>query len=253
MKVNFNIFNFISPIKTFQRPNVNVPSFKSQPVNDVFIRTVQVENKKDEKPLLPKYLYHLTNSKCYNAIMNSGEIRPSKDTIDGVYMFDMKDFQKNWRTNSNHHKSRVLAEDLVFQAIKKEEGLVLMRIPTEKLNPNNFVIRPQDELNAYLNGEEYGELKTKYKSFHKILKHREEFPDYIKDGYSVRTAPQFYEEGRAIEYIHKGSVAVDKNNVEKIFELPNVSKTTFQNYGLLDYSTLFDTLDLASKSLNLVA
>ncbi len=253
MKVNFNTFNFISPTKTFFKQNTCVPTTKFRAINDEFVRTCKVDEKVESKPALPKYLYHLTNSKCYNAIMRSGEIRPSKDTIDGVYMFDMKDFQKNWRTNPNHHKSRVLAEDLIAQAIKKEEGLVLMRIPTEKLNPNNFVIRPQDELNAYLNGDEYKELKRKYKTFGEVLKHRQEFPDYIKNGYPLSDAIIFYDTARAVEYIHKGPVDIDKNKVKKIFELPDVSKDTFKDYDLADYNALFDSLDLASKSLNLVA
>ena len=39
MKVNFNTFNFISSVKTFKRQNTNVPTFRSQPTTDVFIKT----------------------------------------------------------------------------------------------------------------------------------------------------------------------------------------------------------------------
>lgn len=248
MKVNFNSFNFISSIKTVQKLKVSTPTFRSNLTSDVFIRTTNLDDKKESIPILPKYLYHLTNKKCYVAIMRSGEIRPSKDTIDGVYMFDMKDFQKNWRTNPNYHKSRVLAEDLVSQAMKKESGLVLMRIPTENLNPNNFVIRPQDELNSYLHSEHFTSLKVKYRAYDEVLKHKEEFPDYIKDGYSLDKSGEFYDEGRAVEYIYKGSIDLNKNNAKMIFEIPHVSYKTFSGYSIREYKDLFDTFKTESEN-----
>lgn len=248
MKVNFNTFNFISPLKTFQKTNVSVPTFKSQPVNDVFIRTVPLEDKKETKQLLPKYLYHLTNKKCHNAIIRSGKIKPSKDTIDGVYMFDMKDFQQNWRTNPNYHKSRTLAEELISQAIKKETGLVLMRIPTENLNPNDFSIRPQDELNSYLRGEDFTSLKEKYKDYDEVLNHKDELPDYIREGYTPNKANEFFEEGRAVEYIYKGTIDLEQTNAQMIFELPDASYKTFYGYSIRDYKNLFDSFAENAKN-----
>ena len=247
MKVNFNTFNFISSVKTFKRQNTNVTTFRSQLTTDVFIKTTNIEAKKEAKETLPQYLYHLTNKKCYNAIIRSGEIRPSKDTIDGVYMFDMKDFQDNWRTNPNYHKSRVLAEDLVAQAIKKETGLVLIQIPTEELNPDNFTIRPQDELNSYLRGEHFSSLKTKYKNFNEVLKHKDELPDYIKEGYPTAKANEFYEQGRAVEYIYKGAIDLTQNKAKLVFELPSASYKTFYGYSIKDYNNLFDGFKKATE------
>lgn len=248
MKVNFNVYNCISNIKTFKRVNVSVPTFKSQLSSDIFVRTTQIDDKKENKSILPKYLYHLTNQKCYKAIMRSGKIKPSKDTIDGVYMFDMKDFQNNWRTNSNYHKSRVLAEDLIDQAIKRENGLVLLRIPTENLNIENFTIRPQDELNSYLRGEHFTSLKQKYRNYDEVLKHKDELPDYIREGYNPQNAREFCDNGRAIEYIYRDSIDIDKNNVQMIYELPDVNYKTFLGYGIKHFAELFDNLKNASEN-----
>ena len=253
MKVNFNTFNYISNIKTFKRGNVSLPACKSQPANDIFIRTVQIEDKKQDKQVLPEYLYHLTNQKCYKSIMRSGKIKPSRDTIDGVYMFDMKDFQNNWRTNLNYQGSRTLAEDLINQAIKKEKGLVLLRIPTKKLDPDNFAIRPQDELEAYLKSDDFNNLQDKYGGFYGTLEHREKLPDYIRNGYTPQKAQEFFEEGRAIEYIHKGAIDVGANDVQKIYELPDVNQETFLDYGMQHFTDLFDNLNDASEKINLVA
>ena len=248
MKVNFNSFNYISNIKTFNRVNVSVPTFKSQLSSDVFVRTTSFDNKREEAATLPEYLYHLTNQKCYRAIMRSGKIKPSKDTIDGVYMFDMKDFQQNWRTNPNYHKSRALSEELVAQAMKRDSGLVLLRIPTKNLNIDNFTIRPQDELNSYLRGEKFTSLKDKYKNYDEVLNHKDELPDYIRDGYSPQYAQEFYDDGRAIEYIYRGSIDLDKNDVQMIYELPDVSYKTFYGYSIKDYETLYANLQKASEN-----
>ena len=127
MKVNFNTFNFISPLKTFQKTNVSVPTFKSQPVNDVFIRTVPLEDKKETKQLLPKYLYHLTNKKCHNAIIRSGKIKPShgwtNKFIFPPYIFSTCD---SLITNFHPSQSAMLmlvasfgGYDLIMEAYKK--------------------------------------------------------------------------------------------------------------------------------------
>lgn len=56
---------------------------------------------KSGKPNLPRYLYHVTSRKNYEAMLKSGEIRTSHDaclssSLEGVFMFDLKNFAKRW-------------------------------------------------------------------------------------------------------------------------------------------------------------
>ena len=139
MKINFTTINYNSPIKTLFRTNVKYPAFKSQEIGDVFIRSSekprQIEEPKQESSTLPKYLYHLTNSTNYERIKETGFLLPSEDLIDGVYLFDMEDFQVNWTNCSSNENLPSLAKSLLKQAIKYDNDLVLIKIST-----NNAVI-----------------------------------------------------------------------------------------------------------------
>ena len=123
MRINFNTIHYNVPAKTLYRTNVKYSAFKSQEIGDVFVRSSEkpkkIEEPQKESLTLPKYLYHLTNSTNYERIMKTGFLMPSEDLIDGVYLFDMEDFQSNWRNTKNATGTRTLAESLVEQAIKR--------------------------------------------------------------------------------------------------------------------------------------
>lgn len=252
MKISFNTINYTSPIKTFFKTNVTSPVFKSQETCDVFIRscenTKKVEEKQTTESQIPKYLYHLTNSENYKKIVETGKLLPSEDLIDGVYMFDMEDFQTNWRNTKNATKTHTLAESLIEQALKREEGLVLLRIPTESIDTNNMVIRPEDDVNYFIRSEHFKDLMAEYKNKGGILKNKNALPTDIANGFSVDKASFYKEQNRPVEYIYKGSMNIEDLGIKKIFELPNINYKTIWGYGIKQYKELFDNLNSATEN-----
>lgn len=245
MRVNFNTFNYISNIKTFKRENVSVPVFKSQPTNDIFVRTtepiVKLSEVEERRASIPQYLYHLTNMNSYEKIMEEGQIKLSKDIIDGVFMFDMEDFQKNWRNTKNPSKRGTLAKSLVEQALKQEQGLVLLRIPTENLDPMKFAIRPEDEVTSYLKSMEFSFLTSMYENKGGILNNKDKLPKDLVNGFSPVKSKEYFEAGRPIEYIYQDNIDLSKISLEKILEIPDMDRKFVWAYSIKDYNNLFDS------------
>lgn len=240
----------ISPISinTFFQPkiaykNQAIPTFKSQLEQDVFVRTIcPVEEKKESKSSLPKYLYHLTNKTSYEKIVNTGKIKSSKDIIDGVFMIDMDDFQTNWRNMPNYNNTGTMAQSLLEQALKGEKGLVLLRIPTEALDETQLVLRPEDDVVNFINSEHFRNLVTAFAEKGGIYNNKSEMPKELVEGYSPMRAQEFSDENRAVEYIYKGNIDVEKVGVEKVLELPMIRRNTLWGYSKKEFEKLYEAI-----------
>lgn len=219
---------------------------------DVFIKSVQKPNEISESTKLqsqiPEFLYHLTNRKNFDKIAELGEIKPSKDIIDGVFMFDMDDFQKNWIGCKYSSTPQPISLSLLLQAIKYDDGLVLLKIPTEKLDTAKIRIRPQDEVCAYINSDKFRKLCMAYAESGGPFQHKYEFPKELVDGYDTSKIREFFDEARPIEYVYKEPVKLASATLESALEIPNV------NYGSLlrakedDIGAIFGAFgELASK------
>ena len=246
MKINaINIGQLFVP-KVCSRNN-SFPVFKSQELtSDVFVKTTTPIEKPSEteerRNAIPPYLYHLTNADCYEKIMETGQINLSKDMIDGVFMFDMDDFQKNWRNTPNSTNRGSLAQSLVEQALKKEKGLVMLRIPTEKLDPMKFAIRPEDDVTKYIKSTEFACLTTMFERKGGILNHKEMLPKDMVEGYSPVKAQEYFDESRPVEYIYQGNISLLDVPVENVFEIPDMDRKTVWGYGIKHFDELFNTL-----------
>lgn len=252
MKINFTTINYNSPIKTLFRTNVKYPAFKSQEIGDVFIRSSekprQIEEPKQESSTLPKYLYHLTNSTNYERIMETGFLLPSEDLIDGVYLFDMEDFQSNWRNTKNATGTHTLAEALVEQAIKRENGLVLLRIPTEFIDTDNIVIRPEDDVNKFIRSDYFKDLMAEYRNKGGILKNKKALPDDMRNGFPISEASNYKKQNRPLEYVYKGKIDIKDSGIKKIFELKDINYKTIWGYGIKHYKDLFESMNSAAEN-----
>ncbi len=252
MKINFTTINYNPPIKTLFRTNAKYSAFKSQEIGDVFIRSSEkpknIEESKQKSSTLPKYLYHLTNSTNYKKIMETGFLLPSEDLIDGVYLFDMEDFQYNWKNTKNATDTHTLAEALIEQALKREKGLVLLRIPTEFLDKDNFVIRPEDDVNKFIRSDYFKDLMAEYRNKGGILKNKEALPDDMRNGFPVCEASKYKNQNRPIEYIYKGKINIKDSCIKKIFELKDINYKTIWGYGIKHYTDLFESINSAAEN-----
>ncbi len=153
---------------------------------------------------IPKYLYHITTKSNYNSMLESGVIRTSKDvsplsTLDGVFMFDIKNFAKRWfntwvgygGSDEKYNIGSVLLgkHSLVRQGADKSSELVLLRLRTNKLDVNKLQVRIQDTAKA----------------------------SYIPDGESAISQRLHTRRKDAIEYIYSNNINIA--NAEKIGEL----------------------------------
>lgn len=239
--ININQINFSKPVLK----NTAFPAFKSQLSTDVFVKetdkTGKVAEKSQSKQTLPKYLYHLTSENNYKKIMQSGQINMSKDIMDGVYLFDMDDFQKNWITSPNYNNTGTMAQALLEHTLKFEKGLVLLKIPTACLDEDKFAIRPEDEVVEFVNSQHFRNLATVYAEKGGILNNKWELPKYMVEGYSPSDAKKFAQEGRAIEYIYKGNIDISKAGVEKALEFPMLTRNIIWGFGKNDFAKLYDS------------
>ena len=105
------------------------------------------------KSNIPRYLYHLTTKDNYTSMLKDGCIKTSPDVyapanINGVFMFGMINFIKRWFNSGiifNDIKLNFsLAHALFFQAGNKDSQIVLLKIPTDKLNIKNLRCRAQN-------------------------------------------------------------------------------------------------------------
>ena len=233
MKINFNTISYNSPVKTLYITNVKYAAFKSQEMGDIFVKSSKkpekVEEKIKEESILPEYLYHLTNKKSYESIMNSGEIKPSEDIIDGVFMFDMEDFQVNWTNCSSNENLPSFAKSLLKQAIKYDNDLVLIKISTNNLDPNKFRIRPQDDVTNFINSNKYRNLCMVYAESGGPFKHKYEFPKDLVEGYSIAEAQRFFNQKRPVEYIYQGNIKIEPQRITKVLHIPDITYNSIEH------------------------
>lgn len=244
MKVSSIGINQIFAPKAISRI-ASVPIFRAKELpNDVFIRTTktpELSEYQERKNSLPKYLYHFTNKSAYEKILKTGKIKLSKDVIDGIFMFDMKDFQTNWRNTLSGNST--LAEDLFEQALKSENGLILLKIPTENLDPMKIAIRPEDEVTEFLNSDHFRNLAMVYAEKGGIFNNKWELPKDLVEGHSPVEAKSYTDNNRAVEYVFQGNIDLSEVPIEKVLEIPEINIKTLKNSSEEELSDLFSLIE----------
>ncbi len=222
------------------------PIFRGKSKNDVFVKSsskvVQPNNQNEVQ--IPEYLYHLTNKNNFKNIIKTGEIIPSEDIIDGVFMFDMKDFQTNWKTHSYDNTAPSIAVSLLLQAIKSDDELVLIKIPTKNLKVNKIKIRPQDDVCRYINSREYRNLCMVHAESGGAFKHKSDFPKNLTKGYKISCAQDFFNENRPIEYVYQGKIKVDPEIIENALKISNITYDTIKSANPEELEPIFYEFEL---------
>ena len=243
MKVNFNILHTSFP-KVLRNNKTNFLIFGNSLQSDVFVREnegcSEAENIDEHQIQVPEYLYHLTNRTNFEHIKETGKIKPSEDIIDGVFMFDMNDFNENWKSHSYDKTTPSVAASLLLQAITSDNELVLIQIPTKNLNLKKIRIRPQDDVCEFIKSPKYRNLCLVHAESGGAFKHKSDFPRDLVKGYDVLKAKDFFNQGRPIEYIYQGSIKVEPEIIENVTRIPNVTSDCIRKAKTDELATIFD-------------
>lgn len=148
-----------------------------------------------------RYLYHLTSAENYQKIKASGFIKTSTDCtsplLEGVFMFDLKNFLKNWRCSRDWAGGN-LGLKLLGHAAKKKTDLVMLRIPAAQLDHYSLKIRSQNML------------------FNK-QRQTPATKQHVMNGEAVCFNKEFTRKGHAIEYIYEDRIPLQ--NIEFVGEV----------------------------------
>lgn len=107
---------------------------------------------------VPRYLYHVTSKKNYEGMLKKGVIKAGQDAalesnLNGVFMFDLKNFTKRWchmgfDIGENPGENFLtLAKALFMKNSSKTSDIVVLRIPTKGLPLDKLKCRIQGGVN----------------------------------------------------------------------------------------------------------
>lgn len=165
---------------------------------------------------IPRFLYHLTNADNYEKIIKSGQLKMSRRTPTGVFLFDLQNFLKFWGSSPVwKYSTDDLRFDLLEKVADKTDKVVLLKVTTNNLpNPNNFRIRSQQIL---------------YKYPFPIYPQKNDINfSHIETGLLANKAKILNQKKQALEYIYKDDI--DIKNIEKIGFI-NFNDLTYKMYN----------------------
>ena len=101
------------------------------------------------KGKIPRYLYHFTTAENFAKMQNDMFCYASSNDRflekKSIFMFDLMNFLKDWgKKIRGTSLQEALLDEVTAYFEKDTDTLVLLRIPTKKLKPDNLRIRSQD-------------------------------------------------------------------------------------------------------------
>lgn len=99
------------------------------------------------KHKIPRFIYHMTSKKNYDSMLKDGVIKTTQDVLinDGVFATELTNLFKRWR-KSRDWGGNSLQEKLIQQVAKGHDEIVILKIPTAKLNQDKLRVRSQNSL-----------------------------------------------------------------------------------------------------------
>lgn len=166
------------------------------------------------KHKVPRYLYHFTTESKYEAMLKSGHIKPDAggnfDLIKGIFSIDLGNFLKKWKSVKalpGVDLREILVKNFVGSSPEK---LVVLRIPTAKLNQGKMQIRSQNRLFSFARNPEFPEAVDAFAEGKQVSeKFRHAF-----NGDKATNASLYKQRGEALEYIYPDSVKI--SDVQKL-------------------------------------
>jgi hypothetical protein len=190
------------------------------------------------KHKIPRFIYHMTNKSNYESMLKDGVIKTTKDDIfgEGIFTTELTNLFKRWRVN-NSWGGNSLQERLVEQVAKGNDDIVILKIPTEKLNQNLLKVRSQNTLFSWLNstsglqlmmevGREFTHQPIskngwtdKFISIMRkhVFKEDKAIASHLLEGSPANVSNLFKQRKQALEYIYKEEIPI--TSAEKIGEV----------------------------------
>lgn len=188
------------------------------------------------KHIIPRNLYHITDAKAYEKIKADGCLIPrcpnGSFSKEGIFTFELQNVLKRWQQIPTQQGQNTLLGMLL--ELTRNSNIVVLKIPTKNLNPDNLLIRSQDwyfnaekklpksqlkKLDKYW--EELGDIDydIKFKKLDELKRTIIDklFPNknnHIRNGSTAMEAPLYKQRGEAIEYIYTDKIPISQ--VEKI-------------------------------------
>lgn len=173
-------------------------------------KTSHIENFNDDRKYLPKYLYHFTTLNNYNNMLKSGKIITGVEQntdIKGIFTVDMNNFINNWGYRDEH--GMPLDEKLIKRiALCNDGNVVLLRIPTEKLDPSAFKVRSQNVIFDMFSKVE-NVCNSDWRAPIDIMV--DDYPDeysHMNFGVNLSNAQEFLDNNHALEYIYQKEIPI---------------------------------------------
>ncbi len=189
------------------------------------------------KHKIPRFVYHMTNKSNYESMLCDGIIKTSEDGLlgKGVFTTELTNLFKRWR-KCKSWRGFSLQEKLIQQVAKGNDEIVILRIPTTKLDSDKLVIRSQNKLfnwsfsknaaeafrqipkmgnkdcpNGWLNKvrEILKDIITKQES--------KECAEHLTIGAPAKMSGLYKQRKEALEYVYLDNIPI--SNVEKIGEV----------------------------------
>lgn len=169
---------------------------------------------------IPRYIYHITNQRAYKSMLeNDKAILPStKDPYnlhEGVHAIELSNFFKRWGFHKDWESEKfageTLRESLLRAAtrwrksqLEGKDELVILKIPTDKLDTGKLKIRSQNRFFKFM-----------------YNKNKKSNPDeHLRCETPATEAKRYKQRKEAIEFIYQDSIPI--NIVEPIGQKLNV-------------------------------
>lgn len=188
-----------------------------------------------ERRKVPRYIYHLTNEEKYNSMLRDGFIKTfDKDPYtnsNALFTIDLKNFIKFWGKHKDWDagNGKTLRYDLLRAAVRwyntlftGTNNLVILRIPTDKLDKDKLAIRSQNVFFKYNLGKTKP-LASLGKSFKNNL--------YGKTQAFSQEGKKLHKK-EACEYIYYENIPIsDVQQIGKIVNIPEIKKSEPEKFN----------------------
>lgn len=194
------------------------------------------------KHKVPRFIYHMTTKKNYESMLKDGFIKTSPDATlgRGVFATELTNLFKRWRLNKSWGNNS-LQERLISQIAKGSDDIVMLKIPTAKLNQDLLRIRSQNILFNWSNSDDTNRIldtisnelkqmtgkRTNWvdKVVEKLKQHlaiskNSHNAAHLTEGAPVKESKLYTRRKQALEYVYKDNIPI--TDAEKIGEL-NIS------------------------------
>lgn len=181
--------------------------------NELTPQNIEFSSKK-----IPRNIYHLTSYDNYQSMLNEGFIRkegvPRLYIDQGIYALELSNFFKFWGKNKDWGYDDL--QDMILRHVlkwvntvdPKNKELVILKIPTSKLDPQKLFIRSLNKLFSFMDNHNYATEAS------------DELKEHLLGKTPAKKAPLYKMRKEAIEYIYNENIPI--NDVERIGNIVNI-------------------------------